>query len=143
MGGGAYLLKQVAPHAFHVGKQPLPAAAAFARQFQRSCSDPCRKELVEPRIKGGIASGVGNAEKCCSRVLHVLRLQFNPSGIVSKLLDDDARGLFFVSDAGMHLFENNIALADAADFQFADVVPDYVLEAFAIATMAMPCLRGS
>ena len=36
-------------------------------------------------------------------------------------------------DAGMHLLENNIALADAADFQLADVVSDYVFEALAIA----------
>lgn len=35
--------------------------------------------------------------------------------------------------AGVHLFEHNVAVTDAADFKFANVVPDYVLEAFAIA----------
>ena len=86
---GAYLFQQVTPHTFHVGEQALAAAAAFARQFKRFDGYPCREKFVESRKKSGIAARVGNAEKCCGRVLHGT-LQFNPSGIVIKLLDDDA-----------------------------------------------------
>ena len=37
-----------------------------------------------------------------------------------------------MSDAGMHLLENNVAVTDAANLQFADVVSDYVFETLAI-----------
>ena len=67
-------------------------------------------------------------------------LQINPSGVVIEFLDDDARGLLLMADAGVHLLENNVAVADAANFKFADVVSNYIFETFPVSAQARPGL---